>query len=57
MNGTQAATPGTRPDKDALRDMIARRAGPEKVPERLRIITDTSDFRVDYDNIFRENTF
>jgi hypothetical protein len=52
MNGTQAATAGTRPDKNALRDMIARRAGPDKVPKQLRVITDTSDFfRVDYDDV------
>jgi hypothetical protein len=57
MDNTHAASPGTRPDKNALRGMIARRAGPGKVPERLRIITDTSNFGVDYDNISRENTF
>ena len=51
MNSTQAAA-GTRPGKDALRDMIARRAGPEKVPRQLRVITDTSDFfKVDYGDV------
>ena len=37
---------------DELKDMIARWVGPEQVPKRLSIITDTSDFyRVDYDDV------
>lgn len=37
---------------DDLLEMIARWLSPEKVPKRVRIITDTSDFfRVDYDDV------
>lgn len=37
---------------DELKDMIARWAGSDRVPQRINIITDTSDFfRVDYDDV------
>jgi hypothetical protein len=37
---------------DELRDMIALRAGPARVPEKIKIVTDTSDFfRVDYGDV------
>lgn len=37
---------------ESLRELISRRAGPERVPKKLRIIDDTSDFfRVDYDDV------
>jgi hypothetical protein len=52
MEEAQAAKPETHSDIHELKDMIARRAGSERVPDRLRIITDTSDFfRVDYDDV------
>lgn len=39
-------------DSEAARELIARHAGPEGVPARFRIITDTSDFfRVDYNDV------
>ena len=44
MEEAQAAKPETHPDKQELKDMIACWAGPEKVPDRLKIVTDTSDF-------------
>ncbi len=35
-----------------LKDMIAHYVGPQRVPGKLRVITDTSDFfRVDYDDV------
>ena len=35
-----------------LKDMIARRIGPERVPSKIRLITDTSDFfGVEYDDV------
>ena len=35
-----------------LREMISRCVGPERMPKKLRIITDTSDFyRVEYDDV------
>jgi hypothetical protein len=38
--------------EDELRDMIALCVGPDRVPKRVRVITDTSDFfRVDYDDV------
>jgi hypothetical protein len=37
---------------DDLRDRIARSVGPERVPKRINVIADTSDFyRVDYDDV------
>ncbi len=37
---------------DELREMIALRAGPDRIPEKIKIITDTSDFfRVDYGDV------
>lgn len=36
----------------AVRELIARHAGPERVPERFKIITDTSDFfRINYNDV------
>ncbi len=38
--------------EDELREMIALRVGPDRVPAKIRIITDTSDFfRVDYGDV------
>ncbi len=35
-----------------LKDMIARRVGPERVPSKIRLISDTSDFySVEYDDV------
>jgi len=35
-----------------LKDMIARRVGPDRVPNNIRLISDTSDFfRVEYDDV------
>lgn len=37
---------------EKLKDLIATYVGPERVPKRLNVITDTSDFfRVDYDDV------
>lgn len=52
MKAVQVSRPETRPDISELKDMIARWAGPEKIPDRLNVIIDTSDFfRVDYDDV------
>lgn len=38
--------------KATIRELIANHAGPEKVPARFKIITDTTDFfRIDYDDV------
>lgn len=38
--------------REAVRALIAERMGPERVPEKFRIITDTSDFfRVEYNDV------
>ncbi|MGV1100604.1 hypothetical protein ACUUL3_14505 [Thiovibrio sp. JS02] len=38
--------------KSEVQDLIASHAGPERVPERFKIITDTSDFfRVEYNDV------
>jgi hypothetical protein len=37
---------------DDVRDLIARRRGPHRVPDRFKIITDTSDFfKIDYNDV------
>ncbi len=37
---------------DELKEMIAAKVGPERVPRSIRVITDTTDFfRVDYDDV------
>jgi serine/threonine protein kinase len=52
MKGVKTVRPDTHPDISELKDMIARWAGIEKTPKRLKVITDTSDFfRVDYDDV------
>lgn len=38
--------------KNTLNDLIAKRVGPEKVPKKFKVITDTSDFfRVEYNDV------
>jgi hypothetical protein len=40
------------PGEEELREMIALRVGRERVPRRVRLVTDTTDFfRVDYDDV------
>jgi hypothetical protein len=52
MKGKTAISRETFPDESELKNMIAHWAGPDRAPERLRIITDMSDFfRVDYDDV------
>jgi len=52
MSGKQAANPGTHLSESELKDVIARWAGHDRVPKKLRVINDTSDFfRVDYDDV------
>ncbi len=37
---------------DELRELIALRVGPDRVPDRIKVVTDTSDFfRVDYGDV------
>lgn len=39
-------------EKTAVRELIAAYAGPERVPKRFKVITDTSDFfRVEYNDV------
>ncbi len=39
-------------NESELRDMIAHWVEPWKVPERLKVVTDTTDFfNVDYDDV------
>lgn len=41
-----------------VRELIATHAGPEKVPARFKIITDTSDFfRVEYNDVVVSEDF
>ena len=41
-----------KPEQDRLKDMIALRIGPGRVPKKINIIKDTSDFfRVEYDDV------
>ena len=38
--------------REAVRTLIAERLGPDRVPQKFRLITDTSDFfRVEYDDV------
>ncbi len=52
MGGSRASGLDSRPEESELRDLIARWAGADRVPRRLRVVSDTSDFfRVDYDDV------
>ncbi|MFA6283487.1 MAG: hypothetical protein WCT30_08785 [Desulfurivibrionaceae bacterium] len=46
------AHPAAPLQESAIRELIARHAGPQRVPPRFKIITDTSDFfRVEYNDV------
>lgn len=52
MGEKPAANLETCPNESELADMIARWAGPDRVPKKLRVTNDTTDFfKVDYDDV------
>ncbi|RJR18950.1 MAG: protein kinase family protein [Nitrospiraceae bacterium] len=57
MNGKISVMNSISFSSDELKDMIARYAGPQQVPEKVNVITDTSNFfRVEYNDVVVLNT-